>query len=262
LKREPSEPSFETKTPCRIDSRTGRIEESVQSVGFPLWLHLSTLRKRETVDIPLNPSRYHLKQLQDAKINDFEIVKRNKKYYVHISISKEIPDKIPSSIGGIDQGLNRTIAVVLLPSPSPETDGTIPHKELICDSAKRDLIDKYDLITASCQRSGATKKLKQLRNKRTNVTLYHDWCLAKQVAEYTEGYHIAIGNARFHQTQYSGNGMLKLRERIGKWSYGRQRKCITLKRAEMGYPTELLDEQYTSKTCHACGSRLVHNQVP
>jgi putative transposase len=168
----------------------------------------------------------------------------------------EIPDKQISSIGGIDQGLNRTIAVVLL--PLPETDGAIPQRELILDSDKRDLIDKYDLIIASCQESGATKKLKQLRNKRSNVALYHDWCLAKRVAEYTEGYHIAIGNARFRQTQYSGNDMPKLRKRIGKWSYSRQRQCIALKRAEMGYPTELLDEQYTSKTYHACGSTLVH----
>jgi len=248
LKREQSESSFETKTPCRIDSRTGRIEKGRNSI--PLWLHISTLCKRETIDVPLNPSHYHLRQLQDAKINDFEIVKRDRKYYVHISMSKEIPDKQPSSIGGIDQGLNRTIAVVLL----PESDGTIPHEELICDSNKRDLIDKYDLIIASCQESGATKKLKQLRNKRSNVAIYHDWCLAKQVAKYTEGYVIAIGNARFSQTQYSGNGMLKLRKRIGKWSYGRQRVYIALKRAEMGYPTELLDESCTSRTYHVCCS--------
>jgi len=124
----------------------------------------------------LNPSQCHLKQLEDAEINDLEIVQRKQKYYVHISITKETPDKQISSIGGIDQGLNRTIAVVLLPSPSPSpgTDGTIPHRELILDSDKRDLIDKYDLIIASCQRSGATKKLKHLRSKRSNVALYHD----------------------------------------------------------------------------------------
>ena len=155
------------------------------------------------------------------------IVKRNKKYYVHIFISKEIPDKKPSSIGGIDQGLNRTIAVVLLPSPGE--DGTIPHGELILDSAKRDLIDKYDLIIASCQEAKSIRKLKDLRHKRSNVAVYYDWCLAKQVATYTEGYHIAIGNARFRQTQYSGNGIPKLRKRIGKWSYGRQREYIALR---------------------------------
>lgn len=252
LKREPSKPRFEDKVPCRVDSRTGRIERGGNS--FPLWIHISTLVKYQPIDIPLNPSCHHLKQIEGSEIDDFEIVKHGRKYYVHISISKEIPEMQTSSIGGIDQGLNRTIAVVLLPPPGR----AIPQGELICDSEKRDLIDKYDDIIASCQEHGATRKLKQLRNKRSNVAIYHDWCLAKLVAKYTEGYYIAIGNTRFRQGQYRGNGMPGLRKRIGKWSYGRQRQCIALKRAELGYNTMLIDERYTSKTCHACGSRLVH----
>ncbi len=65
-----------------------------------------------------------------------------------------------------------------------------------------------------------------------------------------------VGNTQFRQTQFRGNGMPKLRKRIGKWSYSRQRKFIALKRAERGYPT-LFDEEYNaSKPCHICGSRL------
>jgi putative transposase len=54
------------------------------------------------------------------------------------------------------------------------------------------------------------------------------------------------------------NSKPNLRERISKWSYVRQRQCIALKRAETGYHTILLDERYTSNTCHICGSKLVH----
>ena len=54
--------------------------------------------------------------------------------------------------------------------------------------------------------------------------------------------------------------MSGLRKRIGKWSYGRRRQCITQKRAEMGYHTTLLDEKYISKTCHACGSMLIERR--
>ncbi len=67
-----------------------------------LWIHMSTLEKRRTIDIPLNPSQYHLNQLNSAEIADFEIIKANKKYYVHISITKVVKDKPISSIGGID----------------------------------------------------------------------------------------------------------------------------------------------------------------
>ncbi len=95
-----------------------------------------------------------MKQLEDSEIDDFEIIKHDKKYYAHISISKEIPEKKPSSVGGIDQGLNRTIATVLL-------DDDVPHEELLCDIEKRNLLDKYDSILASLQRTRTAKNQKR-----------------------------------------------------------------------------------------------------
>jgi len=248
LKREPSIPDFRNKTPCRIDYRTGKIERS-ESKLTPLWMHVSTLKKNQTIDVPLNPSQYHLNQLINAEINDFEIVKHDTKYYIHITITKVIENKPIYSIGGIDQGLNKSIAVVLLTEP-------FPHEEQLLDSAKRGLLEKYDDIVASLQEAEKWDKLRELRNKRENVSVYHDWCLSNQVATFTKGSMIAIGNSRFRQTQVRGNGKPTLRKRIGKWSYGRQRKFITLKRAERGYPTELRDEYGTSRKCHECDSML------
>jgi transposase len=248
LKKEPSKPTFQDKTSCRIDYRTGKVQWSKNSKLTPLWMHVSTLEKGKTVDIPLNPSQYHVNQLKNEEIDDLEIIKKGKKYYAHICITKQIEDKTIYSIGGIDQGLNRTIAAVLLTE--------IPREELLLDAAKRELLDKYDAIIASLQQAEKWNKLGELRRKRENVAIYHDWCLANQVADYTEGSLIAIGNSRFRQTQFRGNGMPTLRKRIGKWSYGRQRKFITLKRAERGYPTELKGEYRTSRECHICHSLL------
>jgi putative transposase len=248
LNREPSIPAFEEKTPCRIDYRTGKVTKGKGKFS-ELWIHLSTLEKGKTIDIPLNPSQYHLNQLKNAEIDDFEIIKRNMKYYVHISITNVVEDKPIRSIGGIDQGLNRSLAVVLLETP-------VPHEELLLDAAKRELLDKYDDIISSLQEDEKWDKLRELRNKRSNVATYHDWCLANKAAEFTDGSLIAIGNTPFRQTQFRGNGMPTLRKRIGKWSYGRQRTFIALKRAERGYATKLREERNTSKECHCCGSLL------
>jgi putative transposase len=241
LKKEPSKPQFENKTSCRIDYRTGKVEWGKGKFS-PLWIHISTLEKGNTIDIPLNPSQYHLNQLKNAEINDFEIIKGSKKYYVHISITKFVEDKPISSIGGGDQGLNRTIAVVLLTNP--------PHEEHLMDAAKRELLGKYDEIIASLQEASIWDKLSEMRNKRLNVSVYHDWILANETAQFTDGSLICIGNTSFRQTQFRGNGMPKLRKRIGKWSYGRQRTNIALKRAERGYPTLFDEEKNTSKRCH------------
>lgn len=248
LKREPSVPLFTEKTSCRYDYRTGNVQWGKGKFS-PLWIRISTLDKNKRIDIPLNPSQYHLNQLKDAEIDDFEIIKLDKKYYVHISITKVVENKPISSIGGIDQGLNRSIAVVLLTTP-------FPREELLLDAAKRDLLDKYDEIISSLQEAEKWDKLRELRNKRANVATYHDWILANKTAEFTEGSLIAIGNTAFRQTQFRGNGMPTLRKRIGKWSYGRQRTFIALKRAELGYPTKLREERNTSRECHFCGSLL------
>jgi putative transposase len=269
MNREPSKPDFRDKTSCRLDWRTGVVEQSKEKGKFPLWIHISTLEKGKTVDIPLNPSVYHLNQLKDVVVDDFEIIKggnsRKKKskgkYYIHISITKVIEEKSINSVGGIDQGLNKSIAAVLIGVQeqlklSDGKDLTFPREEQLLDSAKVELLEKYDEIVASLQEAEKWDKLRQMRGKRENVSIYHDWCLANKVADFTEGSYVAIGNSNFRQSQYRGNRMVGLRKRVGKWSYSRQRKFIDLKRSETGYRTELRDEYGTSRECCLCHSKL------
>jgi len=52
--------------------------------------------------VPLNLSRWHLKQLEEAEIDDFEIIWENGKYYAHISTTRIVDDANTSSFGGID----------------------------------------------------------------------------------------------------------------------------------------------------------------
>ena len=255
-KREPSKPSFENrKVPCRIDYRTGRIEWGRSSKLTALWLRISTLKKNQPMDIPLNPSHYHLQQLKDAKISDFEIIKKGSKYYAHISISKEIEKKQVSSIGGLDQGLNHSAGIVLLP-----LDGSTPHEELICDAEKQALLQKYDDLIAELQAAGDWHKLRQLRHKRENIAIQFDWLIANEIAKATEGALLAIGDTDFRKAQYRGNGMPKLRKRIGKWSYARQRKFIALKRVENGDETVLRNESGTSIECCECHSKMTRRK--
>jgi len=213
---------------------------------------MSTLKKGNTVNIPLNPSKYHLKQLKDVEIKDFEIIKTDGKYYVHVSIQKEIADKQPSSVGGIDQGLNHSAGIVLLPS---DCNG-IPFEGMICDEKKQEVLQKYDKLISELQNAKKHGKLKQLRSKRFNVAKEYDWQIANQIAEISEGFLIGIGDTDFRQMMYCGNGMPKLRKRIGKWAYARQRRFIALRRAERGYNTLFVSER-GSNDCYRCGAHLV-----
>ena len=271
-KREPSKPDFREKTSCRFTHNIGTVEKSKDKGKFSLWIHISTLELGKTIDIPLNPSVYHLNELKDVVVDDFEIIKggdsrkkKNKgKYYIHVSITKIVEEKEINSVGGVDQGLNKSIAAVLIPLDNRldnsrldiNGDGIYPREEQLTDSAKVELLEKYDDIVASLQEAKKWEKLRSLRGKRENVSTYHDWCLAKKVVEFTKGSYLAIGNSKFRQGMFRGNQMPTLIKRIGKWTYGRQRKMIAFKRAEMGYRTKLIDEYGTSRECCQCGSKL------
>lgn len=266
-KREPSK-SFgksdcDHKIPCRLDWRTGNVVKWDEGKLSKLWIKISTLEKGKTICIPLNPSQYHINELKDVIVDDFEIIKggnsrkTKNKYYIHVSITKVIEEKSINSVGGIDQGLNKSIAAVLIPLDSRlDNNGSFPREEQLLDSAKVELLEKYDDIVASLQEAEKWDKLRQLRDKRENVSVYHDWCLARKVADFTKGSYVAIGNSKFRQGMFRGNQMPTLRKRIGKWSYSRQRNMIKLKRSEMGYRTELRDEYGTSRECCECGSKL------
>lgn len=253
MKWEPSPPAFDNhKVSCRVDVRTGHVESNKTSKLTTLWLRLSTLVKGERMDIPLNPSHYHLLQLKGAKICDFELIKKGTKFYAHISISKEVDQNEVSSIGGLDQGLNHSAGIVLLP-----LHGSSPYEELfVCDTEKQELLQKYDDLIAGLQAAGDWHKLRQLRHKREQIAINLDWVMANAVVNATEGALLAIGDTNFMQTQYRGNGMPKLRKRIGKWSYSRQRNFITLKRLEHGDETVLRDERGTSIECSKCHSKM------
>ncbi len=123
---------------------------------------------------------HHLNQLEGTIIEDFEIIKKNKKYYVHISVTKSVKDKPISSIGKLDQDLNRFLSVALL-------DKHVPRKKHLLDAVKRGFHNKYDAIIASLQETEKWDKLRELRNKRSNASVYHDWVLAYKIAESIEG---------------------------------------------------------------------------
>jgi transposase len=213
---------------------------------------MSTLVKGKRMDIPLNPAHYHLQQLKGAKLCDFELIKKGAKFYAHISISKEVVKNEISSIGGLDQGLNHSAGIVLLP-----LHGSSPCDELfVCDIEKQELLHKYDNLIAELQADGDWHKLRQVRHKREQVAIHFDWEMANTVAKATEGALLAIGDTDFRQTQHRGNGMPRLRKRIGKWSYSRQRSFITLKRLEHGDETVLKNERGTSIECSKCHTKM------
>jgi transposase len=258
LKREPQKPfhkGLSKKVPVRLDSRTGVLETSKRIKLCPYVLRLSTLRKKTCITIPLNPAEYHLNLLERGRVVDFQLVKRNDRYYAHVCIKYEIQNIPVNAVRGIDLGVCRAIATVLLKPDQPLRRGDL---SILKDLEKKHRLDMLNRRVAGLQRAEKWAPLKRLRHKGRNISEQYDRLDAIRIAELAKHEYsmVAIGYPKHIKYEsFCGNGERKLRRILQqRFPYGRRIRYIIEECAERGVRAELIPETWTSKRCHRCGS--------
>jgi len=257
LKREPSKPFHGRKTsrkiPTRFDYRTGEVQWSERAKLSPLLIRISTLEKYEKLTIFLNPSSYHLELLERGEIRDFQLVKHGRKYYAHIAVQYEVEDQPIQAIRGVDLGIRRGAATVLL---SPGRPLRREDFSVIEDGLKRQRLNRLNERVSELQRAGKWEALKRTRGKLRRVAEYHDRLMAKRITMISEGCLVVVGYPKgIKADNYRGNGKRALRRKLARWSYGRIIQYITEECAERGVKVLETNERWSSITCHRCGSR-------
>jgi len=257
LKRGPSKPfhgkSPSGKIPTRFDYRTGEVQRSKRAKLSSLLIRISTLKKYEKLTVFLNPSSYHLKLLGRGEIRDFQLVKHGEKYYAHIVVQYEIKEQPIHAVRGVDLGIRRGAATVLL---SPGRPLRREDFSVIEDGMKRQRLNRLNERVAELQRAGKWGALKRMRGKRRRVAEYHDRLMAKRIAMISEGCSVVVGYPRgIKADNHRGNGKRALRRELTLWSYGRIINYIVEECAERGIKALMANEWWSSITCHRCGSR-------
>ncbi len=255
MKREPQPPfsnGLRHKIPIWFDYRLGSLECSGIKLS-PRVIRISTLKRGERITVLLNPAKYHLDLLERGEIKSFQIVKRGMKFYVHVKVEYEVQDQPVRAVRGIDLGIRRSAATVLLrPNQSLRRDDF----SVIRDGEKTHRLNELNRRVAELQRLKKWEALRQMRNKRRRVAEYYDRPTAKRIAEISNGCAVAVGYPRgIKYENYRGNGNPELRRLVAKWAYGRIIRYTTEECAEHGIRAVAPDERWTSMTCHRCGSR-------
>lgn len=254
-KREPQPPftnGLQRKIPIWFDYRIGSVEISKTRLS-PRVIRISTLKRGKRITILLNPAKYHLDLLERGEIKSFQIVKRNKKFYVHVKVEYDVQDQPVNAVRGIDLGIRRSVATVLLrPNKSLRRDDF----SVIRDGEKTQRLNELNQCMARLQQLKKLEALKRIRNKRRRVAEYHDRLIAKRIAEISDGCVVVIGYPKgIKYENYRGNGKRKLRRLITRWTYGRIIRYVQEECAEQGIEVVAPDERWSSVTCHRCGSQ-------
>jgi transposase len=244
---------MQRKVPIWFDNRFGLIERSKHLKLCPYVVRVSTLRRGEKLTIPLNPAKYHLDLLEQGTVKSFQLVKRDGKYRVHVKMEFKVPDQSVYAVRGIDLGVKRSIASVMLRPNQPlrSSDFTIQM-----DGLKRDRLNRLEKRIAELQQARQWDPLKRLRHKRLHVSEQYDRLAAKQVAATSQNSIVVVGYPKgIKYENFKGNDKPRLRKVLARWTYGRQIRYIQEECAKLGIPSEAPDERWSSRTCHRCGSR-------
>ena len=256
LKREPQPPfsnGLGHKIPIWFDYRIGSLEESKTIKLTSRLIQISTLKRGERVTVLLNPAKYHLDLLERGEIKSFQLVKRRKKFYTHVKVEYEVQDQPVGAVRGVDLGIRRSVATVLLRPNEPLRRGDF---SVIRGGEKTHRLNELNRHVAELQRLKKWEALKWMQNKRRRVAEYYDRLTAKRIAEISRGCVVAIGYPKgIKYENYRGNGKRQLRRLIARWAYGRIIRYTIEECAEQGIRAVAPDERWSSRTCHRCGSR-------
>ena len=256
MKREPQPPfsnGLRHKIPIWFDHRIGSLERSEAVQISPRIIRISTLKRGERLTALLNPAKYHLDLLERGEIKSFQLVKREGKFYAHVKIEHEVQDRPVRAVRGVDLGVRRSTATVLLRPNKPLRRGDF---SAIRDGKKAHRLNELSRRVAELQRLKKWEALKRMRSKRRRVAEYYDRLTAKRIAEISGGCIVAIGYPKgIKYENYRGNGKRRLRRLMARWAYGRIIRYTIEECAEHGIRAVSPDERWTSMTCHRCGSR-------
>jgi transposase len=186
-------------------------------------------------------------------LKSFQLVKRHGKYFVHVKVESTVPDQPVYAVRGIDLGVKRSIASVMLKPNQPlrSTDFRIQT-----DGLKRDRLNRLEKRVAELRRAKKWEPLKRIRHKRLHVSEYYDRLAAKQIAATSQNSLVVVGYPKgIKYENFKGNDKPGLRKILARWTYGREIRYIQEECAKVGVPTEAPDERWSSRTCHRCGSR-------
>jgi transposase len=153
LRREPQQPftnGMKGKVPIWFDNRFGSIEKSRRIKLCSYVARISTLRRGVKLTIPLNPAKYHLGMLEQGVMKSFQLVKRDGKYYVHVKAEFQVANQPVYAVRGIDLGVKRSIASVMLKPNQPLRSGDFTILE---DGLKREHLNRLEKRVAELQRA-------------------------------------------------------------------------------------------------------------
>ena len=218
-----------------LDARLFRL------VRMPDGIHASISTVQKRVKPPLAIGRYQRKLLEGAEPTHAVLTYKRGRFFLHVTVEKEIGEPKGSNPVGVDVGMNN----LLVASNGFKAEGK--------SMAKRQ--EHFRRLRSSLQAKGtksAKRRMIQLgdRERRWASTALHQ--ISRRFVNSLKGGDIVVlenlggirTRAKHRKSQRAG---------FHSWAFRKLQACIEYKALERGIPVVYADASNTSRTCPRCG---------
>jgi len=211
------------------------------------WIKIPVYGIRGGIKLPIKP---HCEIDNNIKFKEAKIIKKNNKWFVYITIEKEINLKQNyDNIVAIDLGIRRIATVVSTTDKKPKFYG----KEL------RKIRGHYFYLRKKLSKLKKLRAVKKLGNKEKRIVndLLHK--ISREIVNKAkkENAIIVVGDLKGIRKQ---NKSRKFNRKLNSFPYYKLSKYVEYKANWEGIKVLKINEKNTSKICSRCGSQgLRHN---
>jgi len=206
------------------------------------WIKIPVYGVKGGIKLPIKP---HCEISGDMKLKEAKIIRKKGKWFVHITVEKEVnPKRIYTNIIAIDLGIRRIATIVSTANKKPEFYG----KEL------RRIRGHYFYLRRKLSKLKKLRAIKKLGNKEKRVVndLLHK--ISRKIVDKAkkENAIIVLGDLKGIKKQNKGR---KFNRKLNSFPYYKLSKYIEYKANWEGIKVLKINEKNTSKICSRCGSQ-------
>lgn len=211
-------------------------------------ISICTIKGRQKIHLILG--EYQKQILKKAtKFCDSELIKRNKKFYLNITIEiPDVPIKEIKDVIGVDIGITNLATC--------STGDNFTGKQV--QSVRK----RYHTLRSSLQSKGtrsARRHLKKMSGKEKRFQKDVNHCVSKKIVDLANQHNLAIALEDLTHIRRTIKKGKKQRRTFNNWAFYQLRNFISYKAQRDGTTVVLVNPAYTSQTCSSCETIGIRN---
>lgn len=226
--------------PLFLRNDTFRVEKAKNTEEFDYWAKIPIHDEYGGIEVPIVP---HREIKENWELKDSKIVKKNDHFELHISVRFEVePKQDFQDVLAVDLGESTYATAVLSSDGRPRFYG----------EDIRGIRRHYNYLRRKLQEKGLRDEVKRIGQKESRTVLHRLHEISRELVELADQQNsvMVLGDVK---GVGGDTGKGKRMNRIANnWAVGKLRSFIQYKAQEKGIPVFIVDEAYTSQTCHRC----------